>query len=417
MEIKYVLNGGIWAPKDEVKEAFYTELYNFVNSNYDTELKEMSLADFIVSEPYIIGNMVGKYFLKEEVGGKVENQPENYFIGYLYRNKKFLDLIPHLIHFFALWREIENCTEPNATDFFANSWASLVDTAKFFKYTTVEDLRKSPEAPSVQDPRILNMLQNCPGLYHAPTEFEEGARIPKPKRDNYEFIGWYDNPEFEGEVLTHLVDGVDIYYARWATHTFFHSNDGYATFDDLYTDFLNDFSEVVGKQVTKDVERLPKHGPVSEFCKESFNGNLNKFFATPKYYDKWIWLIDWFRSLMKDNPKKLRHFEFADGKFGLEAQVRWELNSLFVSRFHLTWPITGDYSGIGIKEKLADSTNSSIIKVKYPVGENVKFPKMNRDGYELVGFYDNHELLGEQVTSITDDTYAAKTLYAKWNKL
>lgn len=417
MDIKYDLNGGQWAPKDEVKEAFYTELYNFVNQNYDTELKNVSLSDFIVSEPYIIGNLVGKYYLKEEVGGKVENQPENYFIGYLYHNKKFLELIPHLITFFALWREIENCTEPNATDFFANSWASLVDTAKFFKYTTVDDLRKSPEAPSVQDPRILYMLQNCPGLYHAPVEHKEGARLPKPKRENYEFIGWYDNPNFEGEVYSNLKNNVTTYYARWSTHTFFHSNDGYATFDQLYTDFLNDFSTVVGKPVGKEVERLPNHGLVSEFCKESFNGNLNKFFSEEKYYKKWIWLIDWFRSLMKDKPNKLKHFEFKDGKFGLEAQVRWELNSLFVSRFHLVWPITGDYSGIGIKEKIADSTNSCIIKVKYPVGSKVEFPVMVRDGYELVGFYDNYELTGEPVTEITDDRYAAKTLYAKWSKL
>jgi len=417
MDIKYELNGGKWSPKDEVKEAFLTELYNFVNNNYETELKNINLEDFINAEPYIIGNLVGKYYLKEEVGGKLENQPDNYFIGYLYHNKKFLDLLPHLIKFFALWREIENCTEANATDFFANSWASLVDTAKFFKYTTVEDLRKSPEAPSLQDPRILYMLQNCPGLYNPPTVYEEGLRLPKPKRENYEFIGWYDNPNFTGEVYTHIKNNVYTFYARWATHTFFHSNDGYPTFDHLYSDFLKDFSTVVGKEVGKGVERLPNHGLVSEFCKESFNGNLNKFFSIKEYYNKWIWLIDWFKKLMKDKPEKLEYFEFKDGKFGLEAQVRWELNSLFVSRFHLVWPVTGDYSGAGIKEKLADSTNSSIIKVKYPVGTKVQFPKMERAGYELVGFYDNYDLQGEPVTEITDDRYAAKTLYAKWRKL
>ena len=56
MSLKYELNGGIWAPKDEVKEAFYTELYNFVNLRFETELKNISLSDFITSEPYIIGN-------------------------------------------------------------------------------------------------------------------------------------------------------------------------------------------------------------------------------------------------------------------------------------------------------------------------------------------------------------------------
>ena len=414
--VKYKLNGGIWAPKDEIKEAFYTELYNFVNNRFETELKNMNLADFIVAQPYIIGNMVGKYFLKEEVGGRVEDQPENYFIGYLYHNKKFMNLIPHLIKFFALWREIEHCTEANATDFFASSWASMVDTAKFFKYTTVEELKKSPESPTVQDPRIMWCLQNCPDVYHAPAEFIKGARLPKPRRDNYEFIGWYMDPDFKGENVNILVEGVNTYYARWATHTFFHSNDGYATFDEIYTDFLNDFSTFIGKKVSKDAERLPNHGPVSEFCKESFNGKLNEFFANSVYYNKWIWLIDWFRSLMKDNPDKLQSFEFDNGKFGLESQVRWELNSLFVSRFHLVWPKTRDYSGIGIKEKLADSTNLEIVKVKYPIGDNVEFPKLEREGYKLIGFYEDYKLTGEAVTVINDDRYAAKTLYAKWEK-
>jgi hypothetical protein len=213
-----------------------------------------------------------------------------------------------------------------------------------------------------------------------------------------------------------LVKDVDTYYARWATHTFFHSNDGYATFDEIYTDFLNDFSESIGEVVTKDVERIPKHGLVSDFCKKSFNGKLNEFFRVPMYSKKWMWLIDWFNQLMKDDPRKLALFEFKYGKFGLESQVRWELNSLFVSRFHLEWPKTKDYSGIGIKEKLADSTNSSIIKVKYPVGDNVVFPEMKREGYKLVGFYEDYKLTGEAVEFINDDRYAAKTLYAKWEK-
>jgi len=420
VQINYNLNGGDWAPKDEVKESFYTDLYNFVNNNFNSELKSISLEDFISFEPYIIGNLVGKYFLLEEVGGKVENQPSNYFIGYCYQNNKYLEIIPHLIHFFALWREIERCMELNANDFFANSWASLVDTAKFFKYTTVEDLEKSPEAPTVRDERILYMLQNCPGIYTAPLTIDpkNDQRLPKPRKDGYEFIGWYDNPQFKGDKIN-IVSKESLedltYYARWATHTYFHSNDGYATFDDLYTDFLIDFSEVVGYRVEKHVERIENHGLVTEFCKASFNGNLNKFFAIKDYYTKWWWLIEYLRLLKKNNQEMQSRFDFKDGEFGLEAQVRWELNSLFVSRFHLVWPKTSDYSGAGIKEKIADSTNSSILKVRYPVGDNVLIPIIKRVGYEFSGWYDNPNGEGEVVININDDRYASKTLYAKWN--
>ncbi|HEY8444494.1 MAG TPA: InlB B-repeat-containing protein [Bacilli bacterium] len=424
VKINYELNGGVWAPKDEVKEAFYTDLYHFVNENYDTDLKSMPLADFINSEPYIIGNMVGKYYLKEEIGGKVEDQPTDYFIGYCYHNNKYKELIPHLIEFFALWRIIEGCIEPHADDFFASSWASLVDTAKFFKYTTVEDLEKSPESPTVRVDRILNKLQNCPGVYLPPYEVnpKENQRLAKPRRDGYEFVGWYDNPDFKGEPVKEISKDLkkDVtFYARWATHTIFHSNDGYATFEDLYSDFLKDFSLVVGEVVTKDVERTKEHGPISDFCKVTYRnkGSLNKFFSITEYHNKWWWLIDYVRTVKKRDPQELSFFDYENGQFKEEAQVRWELNSLFVSRFHLTWPKTADYSGAGIKEKLADSTNSQIIKVRYIVGDEVKFPVVTRNGYKFSGWYDNYKGLGKEIKHINDDTYASKTLYAKWTKL
>lgn len=420
LKIEYEFNGGYWAPKDEVKESFYTDLYNFVNQNYQTELKTVSLVDFINFEPYIIGNLAGKYFLKEEIGGKLEDQPDNYFIGFCYKNNKYLDLIPHLIKFFALWRVIEGCMEKHADDFFASSWASLVDTAKFFKYTTVEELQKSPESPTVRDERILYMLKNCPGLYHAPIEVDNDKlqRLPKPRKDGYEFVGWYDNPNFIGEIIQYVSKDLDEnikYYARWRTHTYFHSNDGYPTFEDLYNDFLADFSRTIGREVGKTTERILPHGMVSEFCKVSFNGGLNNFFAVKENHQKWWWLIEYIKSLKKVNFN-LSLFDFKNGKFKSEAQVRWELNSLFIGRFHITWPHTSDYSGAGVKETIADSTNSSIIKINYLVGEDVEFPKMNKEGYNFVGWYNNPKGENQPITKINDDRYATKILYAKWSK-
>ncbi len=415
MLIKYELNGGNWDPKAELKTHFLTDFYNFVLEKNEVELP--NLEEFLSSEPYIIGNLLGKYFLFEEVGGKLKNQPNTHFIGYVYKNKKYRKLIEHLIVFFALWREIEHCTEEHATDFFASSWASLVDTAKFFKYTTVEDLRKSPEAPSVQDKRIIDLLQSSPDLYNPPTSYKKNTRLAIPKRDDFEFVGWYDNSDFMGEALTELKEGVFTYYARWQTYTLIHSNDGYVSFDSLYADFLKDFSNFMKVEITNETERLPRHGLVSEFCKVSFNGNLNGFFSVKAYYDKWIWLVDYFNSLYKDYPKKQARFEYSNSKFGLEAQVRWELNSLFVSRFHLVWPTTKDYSGIGIKEKLADSTNSQILKIKYLENSIVELPKLKKDGYELVGYFEEYDTFENEVKVLKDNTYSSKTLYAKWRKI
>lgn len=413
-KVNYVLNGGYFHQKDEVKVKFYTDLYNFVNNHYDTELKSMDLNDFIESEPYIIGSLCGKYYLKEEIGGKLENQPTNYFVGYCYKNNMYLDLLQHLIEFFAHWRIIEGCSEAHADDFFASSWASLVDTAKLFKYTTDEELKNSPESPSVRCETIFKYIQNVPGTKKVPYDVNPDTILPKPKRVNYYFLGWYDNEMFKGLPLDSVTTDLTL-YARWGTHTYFHSNDGYATFSDLYSDFLNDFSNHINLTVTKDAPRLPEHGPTSMFCSLSFNGKLNSFFNNQEYYDKWIWLIEYLKSGKKTEELK-KCFEFTNGKFGSEAQVRWEMNSLFVRRFHLVWPKTNDYSGAGVLEKVADMTNSSIHKVKYAVGDNVVFPKVFNDGFEFLGWYSDHLGNGEEIKVINDDTYAAKIIYAKWKK-
>jgi uncharacterized repeat protein (TIGR02543 family) len=421
-KINYTLNGGHWNPKDEVKEAFYKDMYHFINERFDTELKDISLQEFVTLEPYIIGNLVGKYFLKEEVGGTFETQPSDCFVGYCYQNKKYMKLIPHLIEFFAYWREIENCSEKNATDFFANGWAALVDTAKFFKYTSIEDLMKSPEAPQVRDERILSRLQSCPEQVNAPFEVDpkKNLPIPKPRRTGYEFLGWFEKSDFNGAIVSSIYHGIktDItLYANWGTHTYFHSNDGYITFDDLYDDFLKDFSNIVGYQVTKDKAREMPHGWMTHFIKASFNGYLDQFFANQIYYDKWIWLINYIKSLYSNNAEMMSRLTFEQGKFGLEAQARWELNSLFAGRFHLVWPKTKDYSGAGIKEKLADSTNFRIQKVSYPVGEVASIPEFSRVGYSFSGWYETPDCSGKKITQINDDRYAAKTLYAKWIKV
>ncbi len=419
MNITYELNGGYWNPKDEVKVAYYTALYQFITQKDPDLLKNISLEDFLCSEPYIIGNLAGKYYLKEQVGGKLEDQPATHFIGFCFQNQKFVCLIRHLIPFFASWREIERCGEAHATDFFANSWASLVDTAKLFKYTTVEDLKKSNEAPSVQDERILYYIQHIPGAVDAPLKVQMGEikTIPHPRKTGYHFLGWYDNPQFKNEEMTCVAYQKEdvVLYAKWGTHTFFHSNDGYSSFADLYQDFLADFSRITDQHITQEVNRIEGHGPVSDFCLKSEN-KINFVFNNPPFHQKWMWLIHWIASLYEQNREMKQKFDWKNDQFGDQEQIRWELNSLFVSRFHLIPPKTKDYSGVGIKEKLADSTNSEIRKVSYPVGSTLSLPLLKKEGYRFKGWYLLPKGGSQPIHSITDDQYAAKTLYAQWEK-
>jgi uncharacterized repeat protein (TIGR02543 family) len=416
--VSYQLNGGHWDPKDEMKVAFYRDLFQFIRRTDREALKDIKVEDFVQFEPYVIGNLSAKYYLKEEVGGKFETQPDTHFIGWCYHNHKYMQLIPHLIHFFALWRVTEQCGEKNAADFFASSWAALVDTAKFFKYTTLADLEKSPEAPQVRCELILNPLQHTPELYDAPVKVDatHDRALPNPRRNGYHFIGWYDNPELKGFKITAVSKNLknDVtYFAKWGTHTFLHSNDGYVTFDELYHDFLKDFSTVTGVTLTDAKERVPEHGWLSHFCKVHQPGMLNRFFSNPKFNAKWIWLINYLKGL---NPAKESKFTFTNGAFGDEEQVRFELNSLFCSRWHIGEPATRDYSGAGIKEKLADSTNSSITKIEYEVGETVELKPITRTGFKFAGWFENPQGTGTAVAKIVNDDYAAKTLFAKWER-
>ncbi|MDD4211922.1 MAG: InlB B-repeat-containing protein [Bacilli bacterium] len=416
MNIHYELRGGHWNFKDEVKMSFYYDLYEFVKREHPEAVSGITFDELVISEPYIIGNTLGKFYLKEVVGGTIEAQPTTHFIGYCHHEKKYLELIPHLITFFALWREIEGCSEANATDFFASSWASLVDTAKFFKYTTVEELKVSPEAPSVQDARILESIQNCPEQYPAPTSIalHQEVKIPSPRKTGFKFLGWYKEPQCQQEKVTSLVGtSVDAtLYAKWGSYTLFHANDGYLTFEDIYDDFIKDFNTLLPNQISKNKERMGEHGWVSDFCKAS-SGVLNRFFHNPVFYKKWQWLITYVSSLYQSTPELAHDFDFIDGAFVNEEHVRWELNSLFVSRYHLVYPKTKDYSGAGIKERLADSTNSFLIRVDYVIGEAVQFPKVSKPGEKFMGWY-SHPVDGTKIKTIHDDTYAAKTIYARW---
>lgn len=418
MKIIYHLNGGHFNYKDEVKRVFYLDLFNFVNDKNPSVLEGISFTEFVSSQPYVIGNLAKNFYLEEKVGSKLEEQSSDYFIGYCYKQGKYQKLIPHLIHFFALWRDIEGCREEFATDFFASSWAALVDSAKFFKYTTEDDLKNSPEAPAVRDVRILNSIQNCPELITAPTEVLLGEKslIPHPRKIGYNFLGWFADQGFrkQVEVATGREGKLNL-YAKWGTYTYFHANDGYLKFEDIYEDFLRDFSLIVGSSLTKEKTWEGENGWVSDFCKKS-SGYLNKFFAISSNHQKWFWLVEYVAKLYDATPESKKDFDYFNGAFVNEDHLRWEFNSLFVSRYHVVYPKTKDYSGAGIKEKIALQTNSFHLRLDYAVGDEVALPNVDKSHYKLIGWYSNPQGLGERIVKINDDSFATLTLYAKWQK-
>ena len=128
------------------------------------------------------------------------------------------EFIPFLMTFFAYWRTDEGYTgsssDPNNTgnDFFASAWASLVDTCKFF-YFTSDNLNDT--YPWFKSERVKDALDNVPGtdktiklLYG---NIENPVVLPPVTRDGFEFLGWYDE---NGEKVEIVYNEMTV-YAKW----------------------------------------------------------------------------------------------------------------------------------------------------------------------------------------------------------
>lgn len=227
------LNSGYenYKDKNELCISFYTDFYNFLKEYTDFNFEKYEIVDqetFISfckdwnangkDSFYGVGDALGKYYVTLDIGGTLENQPTSTFIGYCYQNNMYLDFIPHLIQFFAYWRTDEGYTggssDPNnlGNDFFASAWASLVDTCKFFHFTS-ENLNDT--YPWFQSKRVKNALDNIPGvgsgISQITGDIENPVTLPTPVRAGYIFLGWYDE---EDNKVSEVEEDITL-YAKW----------------------------------------------------------------------------------------------------------------------------------------------------------------------------------------------------------
>ena len=227
IKIEYDFGYDCFQTKNDLKVAFLGDFYEFLLAKeYNFEpLNIYSLEDFLTffdtwvykgrSDLYHTGDYFGSYFVTEEIGGVVENQPETTFIGYCYQNNKYRDFINHLIVFFAYWRTDEGYSQsdPNGNDFFASNWASMVDTAKFFYFTSSNLNSKYSWFKSA---RVKYALDHIPGVGYVKLVYEdfEHDSVVLPTdvtRDGYEFLGWYTSND---KLITEVGDSMKV-YAKW----------------------------------------------------------------------------------------------------------------------------------------------------------------------------------------------------------
>lgn len=243
-EIEYRSTNDIYLDKFAMRSAYFTDFYSFIiaqegGKEHLEKYNIHSAADFVNlasdwrgaggNELTGIGNVAGSYYLKIEVGGKLEDQPTTHFIGYCYQNNKWVELIEFLIVFFAYWRTDEGYTggpsDPNNTgnDFFASAWAALVDTGKMFYFTSATLTDKYPWFTKERSERVHHALDNVPGCLNLQTLphviDDKDITLPTPVAEGYTFVGWYDNDEGIGNAIKVLkADKIKeeiVVYAVW----------------------------------------------------------------------------------------------------------------------------------------------------------------------------------------------------------
>lgn len=224
--ITYVLGNSVYTSRDQLFTAFMSDFYYFINANFGSvtlETRDIKSCDDFISfasnysagrgEMRAIGDEFAGYYLTKDINGIMENQPSSTYLGYCLQNNKYHDFIDFLSRFFAYWRIDEKYANLNnyGADLYAESWAALVDTCKFFYFTK--------DTCYVKSERMMDCYDFTQSVVYGelPTILKQTVTLPTDiKLRGYKFSGWYDNPNYEGEKITTVQPGKKvILYAKW----------------------------------------------------------------------------------------------------------------------------------------------------------------------------------------------------------
>jgi hypothetical protein len=220
--VEHELKKDLWLSKKDLFNQFFGAFYDFIKTHSgEKALQENAIhskEEFLAfasdwnsggrDSCYGLGFGFSSFFLEESMKGSLATQSENYFVGYCLKNHQFEDFLNFLVSFFAYWRNDEGCTCFNpynyCDNFFVSSWASLVDTAKLFYFS-------SETVYWWQSFRVKYVLDHIPGVMLE--EFKEEEDLPKVKVAGYEFLGWFANPEDETPI-TSVTKGTTTVYGK-----------------------------------------------------------------------------------------------------------------------------------------------------------------------------------------------------------
>lgn len=239
-----------------------------------------------------------------------------------------------------------------------------------------------------------------------------------PEKEQHLFLGWYDNPDFNGNPITELglnTTGNVVLYAKWEAPTEYNITYnlnggmwGYPSKEVIREQFFRDLYNFINP--TESYEDFVGSSYAGLWhSKDAYNAKLytanvsyimpgsNIFINHPTYNVKWLPLFDLIDEFMQSRETTRFWASPYTGRIRLGQYFN---NSTFTTTQLNTLP---------------DFTPKVINFTKYDNDIYLNIPY--RQGYKFGGWYTNPEYSGDPIVYIPSGTEENIELYAKWNAL
>ena len=290
---------------------------------------------------------------------KIYYKPGSNATGKAFEEKKYFDST------YTITAATNKFTRANYT---IDGWSTTDGGDKVYelggKYNTNENLTLYPHWVANTHTITYNNVDpsELPEGYPTTYTHESAVTLPVPTRNGYDFLGWYVDDEFNGEVVTEIPENQTEdkeFFAKWS---------GAVEYSITYN--LDDG--------TNDVDN-----PAS-YTVETPAFTLKDAVKLGYTFDGWF------------NESDVPVTTVAGGATGdIELTAQWT-----PVEYTITY------------ENVNGATNDNA--TTYTIEQTVVLNDLEKDGFSFRGWYDNDALSGNVVTEIPQGNTGAKTFYAKW---
>lgn len=275
--------------------------------------------------------------------------------------------------------------DPIADGYKFDGWYTSADGKGLpydFEKTVLNDLKLYAKWVPVSYAILYELGENGVNNIANPVSYTiESANIilQNPSRDGYDFIGWYDNADFNGEAIKTILTGSfgdKKFYAKWSVKSYYvyyaEGTDGVGEVPAAQLVDHGDSVKLAGKVFTRNVYKCDKDG---KNC--SVQTTVNQ--------------IGW---SLSDGGKKVYDLEsYYKGNASVTLYPAWDESALTL--YAVTFKIVGAASTDAaeyLEARYLDVSSASDVNVKYPT-------MLIHDGYEITEVSSSDVTLDPKTTS------------------